>query len=142
MTNLREHFIRFHKVFWPLLYKLEDHFCRTYEFVRNFFRRSLSSLCRKRFSPALSKFGVWQYSGCNFQAPRRFQANMLKILRFYLKHPRHCWKHKLLKEGQLSIEKIVAYLFSYYRVWQTSGDFLQCSTEFWASFVRDERSYL
>ena len=31
MTNLREHFISVHKVFWQTLWKLKDHFCNTLE---------------------------------------------------------------------------------------------------------------
>ena len=35
VKNLREHFIRVHKVFWQILWKLQGHFFRTYEVIEN-----------------------------------------------------------------------------------------------------------
>ena len=35
VTNLRELFIRVHKVFWQILWKLQGHFFRTYKVIEN-----------------------------------------------------------------------------------------------------------
>ena len=58
--------------------------------------------------------------------PIRYSDNYSGFHENIFQDLRGCWKHNFLKKGNLSSEeKILAYIFTYYRTWDMSENFFQ-----------------
>ena len=61
VTNLRRLILRIHKIFWQILWKLQVHFCNTYEVVENtsFGKKRQTFQWTKIFADFFSQYRVW-----------------------------------------------------------------------------------
>ena len=127
VINLRKLFIRIHKVFWPLLWILHDHFCDTKEVVENKLKKKANFPVKKSFRPFFSPIIECDKPQTTvYRFPQDNLTITAEVTGIILLHLKSCWKHKFLKKKWIlsSEEKILAYFFWQYRVWQISGDSL------------------
>ena len=127
VRNLKGLFIRIHNVFGQLLWKLQDHFCNTYKVVENtnFRKKNAYFPVKKSFWPVFSSLlECDKPQETSYALPRGLLTITVEVTGLILLHLRSCWKHKFLKKKWIlsSEEKIMAFFFWQYRVWQTSGD--------------------
>ena len=146
VKNLREHYIRVHKVFWQLLWKLQGHFFRTYKVIENTNFWKIGNLSSEAKILSHSSFVLLSVTNLR-ELFIRVHKVLWQILwelqgRFFRTKEVIVNPYFLKKKAVFPVKKrICPILFSYYRVWQNSGNNLKVSKKFFANTVEITRSF-
>ena len=130
MTNLREHFISVHKVFWQILWKSKDHFCNTQEvfWKHKFLKKGNLSSEKKILAFFFSYNRVIEQEKSQrtlCKSPKGKLSFTAEVIRSNFKKSKRLLKTNFWKKRQtFQWKKDFGLFFSYNRVWQTSRDIL------------------
>ena len=126
VANLTNYFSRVHNLFWQFVRTLFEYFLRTKEVVENTVSWKKGNFYSEKKTVAYFFCSVEhdKRQGSIYKGREGFLTIIVWIISVFLWDLRGCWKRQFMKnQGNLSCEEnISAWKFSYYRVWQTSGD--------------------
>ena len=132
VTNIGEQFMRIHKIFWQLLWKLWEHFFKD---LRGRWKHKV--LKEKAISPKMKKFWsffsfyqTWQTSGKNWHGSTGCFDNYCANDNIISPGPKSSIETNFSKIAVFTMKKDLAHFSSYYRVWQNSRKILEGSTSF------------
>ena len=91
--------------------------------IHKFLKKKATFPVKNRFSPISSRITEHvKRRGTSYRGPQGNLKNNVEVIRPFLHDPRGCCKQIFEEKGNLFSEKILAYTFSYYSTWQTSGN--------------------
>ena len=128
VTSLTKQYIGVHKLFWQLMWSLREHSFRTWEVVENkkFWKSGKNSIEKNIVAIFFSLYRSIEHDNSHktllYGSKMWFDKYCATTIWSFLWDPKKSWTKLFKKRLSSRWQKILAYSFSYYPVWQTSGD--------------------